>query len=148
MMRLWQDERGQSVVTTFPLLMLFLVLVLGVAAFVVKVRPAQVAVGSAARVCARHAAATLNPELGYQQAATAALETLHARHLSSTQAEITVTPLGTWDRFSQVACTVRYEVDLSRVPLLHLFANSDSQTLEATYILTIEPFKSRWGDTG
>jgi hypothetical protein len=144
LIKLWQDERGQSSVVTFPLVALLLVLILGVAAFVVKVRPAQVAVGSAARACARNAVVTLSEPRGLEQSHLTALDVLQARHLNPDQAEVRVTPLGAWERFSAVQCEVVYRVDLRKVPLLALFAPDPDLELTTSYTLDVDPFKSRW----
>jgi hypothetical protein len=121
-----------------------LALFLGVTAFIVKVRPAQLTVLAAARSCARQGVSTLNQERGLMQAQAAGWETLEARHLDPTKATIAVAPLGTWDRWSVVQCTVSYPVDVRRVPFAALFVQSPEKMLEATYTLSVDPYKSRW----
>lgn len=141
--RLW-DEAGQSTVATFPLIALLLTLFLGVTAFVVKVRPAQLTVLAAARACARQGVSTLNPYRGWAQAQIAGRETLQARHLDAAKAMIDVTTVGPWERWSAVRCTVSYPVDVRRVPFAALFAGRPEIDLEATYTLQVDPYKSRW----
>lgn len=138
------DERGQSTVSTFPLIALLLALFLGVTAFVVKVRPAQLTVLAAARACARQGVSTLSPYRGWVQAQTAGWEVLQARHLDPAQATIAVTTTGAWDRWTAVQCTVSYPVDVRRVPFASLFAGQPEIDLEATYTLQVDPYKSRW----
>ncbi len=138
------NESGQSTVSTFPIIVMVLALFLGVTAFIVKVRPAQLTVLAAARSCARQGVSTLNQQRGLQQARLAGAEALQARHLDPTKAVITVAPLGAWDRWSAVQCTVSYPVDVRRVPFAALFVQSPDKMLEATYTLAVDPYKSRW----
>lgn len=139
-----RDERGQSSVATFPMIALVLALFLGVTAFVVKVRPAQLTVLAAARACARQGVSTLNPARGLSQAQAAGWDTLQARHLDASKANITVTTIGPWDRWTAVQCTVSYPVDVRRVPFAALFAGRPEIELDATYTLQVDPYKSRW----
>ncbi len=139
-----RDERGQNVAATFPFIVMVMVLLLGVAAFVVKIRPAQVSVAAAARACARQAVETLNQSRGLEQSRQAAREVLTARHLDPERAEITVTPLGPWGRAVAVECRIRYSVNVSHVPFLALFSDRPEHELTAVYRLSIEPYKSRW----
>jgi len=131
-------------VATFPLIALLLTLFLGVTAFVVKVRPAQLTVLAAARACARQGVSTLNPYRGWAQAQIAGRETLQARHLDAAKATVAVTTVGPWERWSAVRCTVSYPVDVRRVPFAALFAGQPEIDLEATYTLRVDPYKSRW----
>ena len=139
-----RDERGQSTVSTFPLIALVLVLFLGITAFVVKVRPAQLTVLAAARACARQGVSTLNQYRGLTQAQIAGRETLQTRHLDAAKATVEVTTVGPWDRWTAVQCTVSYPVDVRRVPFAVLFAGRPEIDLEATYTLRVDPYKSRW----
>lgn len=141
---LFTDERGQSPVLEWLLLTLLLVLMLGMATFLVKVRPAQVSVAAAARTCARQAGVTLNQTRGLEQARVSALAVLASGHLDPARAEVQVVPLGSWDRFSQAQCTVLYTVNLHAVPFLRLFAPGPNLTLQASYTTSIDPHKSRW----
>jgi hypothetical protein len=131
-------------VATFPLIALLLTLFLGVTAFVVKVRPAQLTVLAAARACARQGVSTLNPYRGWAQAQIAGRETLQARHLDAAKATVEVTTVGPWERWSAVRCTVAYPVDVRRVPFAALFAGRPEIDLVATYTLQVDPYKSRW----
>jgi hypothetical protein len=131
-------------VATFPLIALLLTLFLGVTAFVVKVRPAQLTVLAAARACARQGVSTLNPSRGWAQAQIAGRETLQARHLDADKATVEVTTVGSWERWAAVRCTVSYPVDVRRVPFAALFAGRPEIDLEATYTLQVDPYKSRW----
>jgi hypothetical protein len=131
-------------VATFPLIALLLTLFLGVTAFVVKVRPAQLTVLAAARACARQGVSTLNPSRGWTQAQIAGRETLQARHLDADKATVEVTTVGSWERWAAVRCTVSYPVDVRRVPFAALFAGQPEIDLKATYTLQVDPYKSRW----
>lgn len=142
--RLLTDEGGQGETASYLLVAIVFVLFLGISAFLVKVRPAQVTLGSAARECVRQAAESLNQGRGMAQGAAAARAVLQARHLDPSQATVTVTPLGPWERFSRVECRVAYPVDLRRVPLISLFAPSPVLELETAYTLDVQPYKSRW----
>lgn len=142
--RLWRDTRGQSVVTEFLLVIMVIILFLGIAAFLTKVRPAQVSVAAAARACARQAGVSLSQQRNLLQAEQAALTALQAGHLDPARAEVRITPLGPWNRFAQVSCEVRYTVNLRAVPLLHLFAPSPDLRLHAAYTVSVDRHKSRW----
>jgi Flp pilus assembly protein TadG len=141
-----RDRRGQSNLVAFVLIVPLLVVVLGMATFVVRVRPAQVSVAAAARSCARQAVDTLSPAQGVLQGQHAAYAVLDARHLDVAQATVQVTPLGPWDRFTRVQCDVSYHVDLRPVPYLVLFSPTPTQQLTASYQLAVEPRVSRWGE--
>ncbi len=138
------DERGQSELATFPLIVLVLVFFLGLTAFVVKVRPAQVTVMTAARACARQGVTTLDAGRGLSQAQSAGWEALQARHLDPERATITVAPLGAWNRWTAVQCTVTYAADVRAVPFGRLFAGRPEIPLQATYTLLVDPYQSRW----
>jgi hypothetical protein len=142
--RLWQDERGQSVTSEFLLVILLIVLFLGIAMFLTKVRPAQVTVTAAARACARQAEASLSQPRSLAQAESAARIALMAGHLNPSRGQVIVTPLGPWDRFAQVSCEVRYTVDLRAVPLLQVFAPSPDLELRSSYTVSLDRHKSRW----
>lgn len=142
--RLLSDEQGLSEAVEFMLIAPVLVLLLGLALFVVKVRPAQVTVAAAARSCARQAVVTLDQTRGLAQAGESALAVLQARHMDPRRATVRVTPLGVWGRASEVECRVTYTVALNRVPLLALFSRRSEIPLTAAYRLRVDPYKSRW----
>lgn len=141
---LWRDQRGQSVTAEFLLVILLIVLFLGIAMFLTKVRPAQVTVAAAARACARQAEASLSQPRSLAQAESAARIALTVGHLDPGRGQVIVTPLGPWDRFAQVSCEVRYVVDLSAVPLLRVFAPSPDLQLRSSYTVSLDRHKSRW----
>ena len=141
---LWRDQRGQSVTAEFLLVILLIVLFLGIAMFLTKVRPAQVTVAAAARACARQAEASLSQPRSLAQAESAARIALTAGHLDPGRGQVIVTPLGPWDRFAQVSCEVRYTVDLRAVPLLRVFAPSPDLQLRSSYTVSVDRHKSRW----
>ena len=139
-----RDTRGQSVTAEFLLVILLIVLFLGIAMFLTKVRPAQVTVAAAARACARQAEASLSQPRALAQAESAAHIALQAGHLDPARGQVIVTPLGPWDRFAQVSCEVRYTVDLRAVPLLGVFAPSPDLQLRSSYTVSLDRHKSRW----
>jgi len=139
-----RDERGQGHTVTALTLMLVIVLLLGIALFVTKVRPAQVSVAAAARDCTRQAGLSLDPARGLAQAYAAAEATLASAHLDPARATITVTPLGAWGRATEVRCEVTYSVSPAGIPFGWLFAREEIP-IQATYTTVVEPWKSRWG---
>lgn len=141
---LLDDERGQSTVASFPYIAILLLFLLGLAAFVAKVRPAQASVAAAARVCVRQAVESLDLNRALDQGATAAYAALEARHLDPAQAQVQVTPLGPWGRVARVECRVNYTVRLN-VLFGGLFAPRE-KVLTSAYQLDVQRYKSLWGE--
>ncbi len=142
--QLWRDRRGQSVMAEFLIVILVAALFLGIAMFLTKIRPAQVSVAAAARTCARQAGVSLNQARDVYQGQVAAYSVLQSAHLDPDRAQVTITPLGPWERFGQVQCRVEYTVNLRAVPFLRLFAPGSGLKLRATYTVSLDRYKSRW----
>ena len=149
-----------------PLLVTVLILALlfGFITFVANVQPAKVLVHAAARNCARAGVETLSQGRGLNQAKITAVETAG----SSQDMGFDPTGLGVqaytcsqvdwpdncgwdtmtdnWDRGLVFVCEAGYNVKVDHIPLVYLFYPKGYVPLRAKVGLTIEPYKSRWGE--
>ena len=143
--RLPDDERGQSTITEFLVLIFFLCMVVGFAALVALAQPAKVAVHAAARNCARMAVESLSAGRGLTQAAQTAIYSLQNQNLEAEHAEVTLAA-GAWGRGEAVTCRVVYHVPTGDLPMVGWFWSGATLPVKSSVTLAIEPYKSRWWD--
>lgn len=142
--RCW--ERGEAETAEFTLGVVPLVLLVMLIAAAAIARPAQLPVFFAAQACARAASVSVDPDIGLRQGIEAAADALRGNSLSATSASIRVWSDGAWQRGEPVTCQVRYDIDLSGLPMVG--AAFGVIPAEARVTTRIEPAKSRWGGDG
>jgi hypothetical protein len=109
------------------------------------IRPAQLPVWIAARECARASAATLNATIGTNQGREAALNSLRGNPLTGVDVGgISISASHAGVRGGNAQCTVRYQIDVSTLPMVGgVFG---SFPIESRVTMVIDPYKSRWGN--
>ncbi len=117
-----------------------MILILAIA-FVVVVRASQMPAWSAASDCARAAIATLDENIGRQQAILAAEQSLYGNSINAMDGQILVT--GTWSPGSQVTCKVSYDIDVSWIGFLS-DVTGGKVPVSASVTMVVEPYKSNW----
>lgn len=136
-----QAQRGDAQSFEFSIWMLPLAIMVTLIGVVAVIRPAQYPVWVAARECARNAITTLDAGTGVNQGIQAGYNSLRGNHLNSSSASINVS-YGSWERGSDVTCTVAYKIDVSGIPLIQ--GVYKDIPMQASVTLQIEPLKSRW----
>lgn len=139
-------ERGEAETAEFTLAVIPLLILVMLIAAAALIRPAQLPVFFAARECARAASVSLNHSLGLEQGIEAAVASLRGNSLSTAQASVSVWADGAWRRGDPVTCQVRYQIDVSTLPMVGAAFGVVNAEAEAS--ARIEPGKSRWGGNG
>jgi hypothetical protein len=132
-----------------PLLMVLLILVFlfTLVTFVGQVQPVKVLVVSAARNCARSGVETLAEGRGMKQALTTAVETAaDGTSIDPAGLEVRAYAETRWGRGRVLTCETGYNVATGNLPLLDWFYTGDYVPIRAKVSLSIEPYKSRWGE--
>lgn len=132
-----------------PLLMVLLVLVLlfAMVIFVSQVQPVKVLVVSSARNCARAGVETLAEGRGMEQALTTAVESAaDGTSIDPAGLEVRAYVETVWGRGRVLTCETGYNVKTGTVPLMDWFYPGEYVPLRAKVSLSIEPYKSRWGE--
>ncbi|GEM_PF-4949918 len=136
-----QLERGEDESFEFTALITPIMVLLMMIAFAVLVRSSQMPAWTAASECARAAIATLDEEIGRAQGLTAAYDSLNGSFVRASTGSVSIN--GTWTPFSNVTCTVTYDIDVSGITF---FADLTGGRVPVTAVVTmqVEPHKSRW----
>jgi hypothetical protein len=132
-----------------PLLMVLVVLVLlfAMVVFVSQVQPVKVLVVSSARNCARAGVETLAEGRGMEQALTTAVESAaDGTSIDPAGLEVRAYTEDVWGRGRVLICETGYNVKTGTIPLMDWFYPHDYVPIRAKVSLSIEPYKSRWGD--
>lgn len=132
-----------------PLLMvlLVLVLILAMVVFVAQVQPVKVLVVSAARNCARAGVETLVEGRGMEQALMTAVESAaDGTSIDPAGLEVRAYAETVWGRGRVLTCETGYNVRAGTIPLMDWFYPGEYVPLRAKASLSIEPYKSRWGE--
>ena len=131
-----EDTSFEFVTAIVPILIMILLI-----AFVVIIRGSQMPAWSAASDCARAAVATLDENIGRQQATLAARQSLLGNSISAMDSFITID--GSWSPGAKVTCQVTYDVDVSWIEFLNAVTKGKVQ-IYASVTMTVEPYKSNW----
>ena len=134
-------ERGEDTSFEFVLSLVPIMILILAIAFVVVVRASQMPAWSAASDCARAAIATLDENIGRQQAMLAAQQSLYGNSINATDGQILIT--GTWSPGSQVTCKVSYDIDVSWIGFLS-DVTGGKVPVSASVTMIVEPYKSDW----
>ncbi len=132
-------ERGHAGSIEFIWFVPILTAVIGLIAYTVLARSAQIPVWAAARECARVASTTTKAGRGSALGAQAALGSLAGNNLAAERATVSVQHSG--GRSASVTCTVSYSVGLGTLPLAGWFG-LDVFSVQSSYTLLAEPFRS------
>jgi hypothetical protein len=122
-------------------------MVLGMVLFVSQVQPAKALVVSAARNCARAGVETLAEGRGLDQALVTAAETAATGSaIDPAGLEVRAYTEDVWGRGRVLTCETAYNVKVGHLPMIDWFYPGDHVPLRAKVSLSIEPYKSRWGE--
>ena len=132
-----------------PLLMVLVILVFmfTLVTFVSQVQPVKVLVVSSARNCARAGVETLAEGRGMEQALTTAVETAAGgTSIDPAGLEVRAYTETRWGRGRVLTCETGYNVATGNLPLMDWFYKGEYVPIRAKVSLSIEPYKSRWGE--
>lgn len=132
-------ERGHASSIEFIWFVPILTALIGLIAYTVLARSAQIPVWAAARECARVASATTNAGRGSALGAQAAMGSLAGNNLLAERASVSVHHSG--GRSASVTCTVSYSIGLGVLPMAGWFG-VNVFSVQSSYTLIAEPFRS------
>ncbi len=134
-------ERGEDESFEFTALITPIMVLLMMIAFAVLVRSSQMPAWTAASECARAAIATLDESIGREQGLTAAYDSLHGNFIRASSGSVNIS--GDWSPYSNVTCTVAYDIDISGITFFDELTGG-RVPVSVAVTMQVEPHKSRW----
>ena len=135
----WLAERGHASSIEFIWFVPILTAIIGLIAYTVLARSAQIPVWTAARECARVASTSSKAGRGSALGVQAAMGSLAGNNLLAERATVSVQHSG--GRTASVTCTVSYSVGLGGIPMVSWFS-FDVLSIQSSYTLLAEPYRS------
>ncbi len=132
-------ERGHASSIEFIWFVPILTAMIGLIAYTVLARSAQIPVWVAARECARVASTTIEAGRGSALGTQAAMGSLMGNNLHYERATVSVQHGG--GRSASVTCRVSYSVGLGGLPMASWFG-VDVFSVQSSYTLLAEPYRS------